>query len=477
MSHPIHPVILSGGAGTRLWPLSRELKPKQFLPLNSEHSILQETIRRVGAPARFAPPVLVVSEAHRFLVAEQLREINVAAAEIVLEPVARSTAPAIAAAALLLVERDPDAVLLVLPSDHVVRDQVAFQAAIDKAAAAAQKGRLVTFGIAPDGPRTGFGYIKLGDPIAGMLGVYTISRFVEKPQADAAKAMLTEGDWSWNSGMFCFGARRYLDELGRLHPGMLAAVRDSVEKRVRDLDFIRLDKPAFARARDLSIDYAVMEKTADAAVVPADIGWSDLGSWDAMWESAPHDATGNALVGNTMVQDVTGSYVRSEGMLVAVLGLKDVVVVGTKDAVLVADRSKVERVKDIVGRIKAAGGDEHRSHRELHRPWGSYETIDLGERFQVKRLVVKPGAKLSMQMHHHRAEHWVVVKGTAKVTRGDDTFLLRENESTYIPLGVKHRLENPGMLPLHLIEVQSGAYLGEDDIVRFDDQYGRGEKG
>jgi len=477
MSQPIHPVILSGGAGTRLWPVSRELKPKQFLRLNSEHSILQETVERVGAPARFAPPVLVVSEAHRFLVAEQLREIGVAAAEIVLEPVARSTAPAIAAAALMVQERDPDAVLLVLPSDHVVRDQVAYHAAIDKAAAAARKGRLVTFGIAPDGPRTGFGYIKLGDAIEGMPGVYTIRRFVEKPQAEAAKAMLGEGDWSWNSGMFCFAARRYLEELGRLQPGILAAVRESVEKRTRDLDFTRLDKPAFARSRELSIDYAVMEKTADAAVVPADIGWSDLGSWDAMWEAAARDGSGNALIGNAMVQDVAGSYVRADDMLVAVLGLKDVVVVGTKDAVLVADRARVEGVKDLVGRIKAAGRDEHRSHRESHRPWGSYETIDAGDRFQVKRLVVKPGAKLSMQMHHHRAEHWVVVMGTAKVTRGDDTFLLHENESTFIPLGVKHRLENPGMLPLHLVEVQSGPYLGEDDIVRFDDQYGRVEKG
>ncbi len=477
MSQLIHPVILSGGAGTRLWPLSRELKPKQFLPLNSSRSLLQDTVERVGAPARFAPPVLVVSEAHRFLVAEQLREIAVAAAEIILEPVARSTAPAIAAAALMVLERDPDAVLLVLPSDHVVRDHVAYHAAIDKAASAARKGRLVTFGIAPDGPRTGFGYIKLGDPLDGLPGVYTIRRFVEKPALAAAKAMLSEGDWSWNSGMFCFSARRYLDELGRLQPGMLEAVSDSVAKRVRDLDFVRLDKPAFARARELSIDYAVMEKTGAAAVVPADIGWSDLGSWDAMWEAAGRDADGNALVGNAMVQGVAGSYVRSDGMLVAVLGLKDVVVVATKDAVLVADRAKVEGVKDLVARIKAAGRDEHRSHRELHRPWGSYETIDAGERFQVKRLVVKPGAKLSMQMHHHRAEHWVVVKGTAKVTRGEESFLLHENESTFIPLGVKHRLENPGMLPLHLVEVQSGPYLGEDDIVRFDDQYGRAEKG
>jgi mannose-1-phosphate guanylyltransferase/mannose-6-phosphate isomerase len=476
MAGLIHPVILSGGAGTRLWPVSRELRPKQFLSLTSERTILQETALRVGAPARFAPPTVVASEEHRFLVAEQLRQIGISPSAIVLEPVGRSTAPAIAAAALLVAEADPAAVLLVLPSDHQITDLVAFHAAIDKAAAAAALGKLVTFGIAPDGPRTGFGYIRMAQPLEGTPGVYAIERFVEKPSSEAAKAMLAEGGWSWNSGMFAFTARRYLEELARFQPAMLAAVRESVAKRTQDLAFTRLDKATFAKARDLSIDYAVMEKTADAAVVPADLGWSDLGSWNAMYEAAKHDAAGNALHGDTIVQDVAGSYVSADGPLVGVLGLKDVVVVATKDAVLVADRARAEGVKELVGRIKAAGRNEHRDHREFHRPWGSYETIDTGERFQVKRIVVKPGASLSLQMHHHRAEHWIVVKGTARVTRGEEVFLLHENQSTYIPLGTKHRLENPGMLPLHLIEVQSGPYLGEDDIVRFDDKYGRAEK-
>ncbi|MCC6468415.1 MAG: mannose-1-phosphate guanylyltransferase/mannose-6-phosphate isomerase [Alphaproteobacteria bacterium] len=476
MARLIHPVILSGGAGTRLWPVSRELRPKQFLSLTSDRTILQETVLRVGAPARFAGPTLVASEEHRFLVAEQMRQIGIAPSNIVLEPVGRSTAPAIAAAALLVAETDPDAVLLVLPSDHQITDLVAFHAAIDKAASAALRGKLVTFGIAPDGPRSGFGYIRMGTPLEGTPGVYAIERFVEKPPEQTARAMLDEGGWSWNSGMFAFTAKRYLEELAQFQPAMLAAVRESVASRSRDLEFTRLDKASFAKARELSIDYAVMEKTADAAVVPADLGWSDLGSWNAMYEAAPHDAAGNALSGKAVIHDVGGSYIASDGPLVGVLGLKNVVVVATKDAVLVTDRARAEGVKDLVAKIKEAGRDEHRNHREFHRPWGTYETIDIGERFQVKRIVVKPGASLSLQMHHHRAEHWIVVQGTARVTRGDEVVLLHENQSTYIPLGTKHRLENPGMLPLHLIEVQSGPYLGEDDIVRFDDKYGRAEK-
>jgi len=476
MASLIQPVILSGGAGTRLWPVSREQRPKQFLTLMSDKSILQETALRVGAPARFGGPMLVASEDHRFLVAEQMRQIGVKPVQIVLEPLARSTAPAIAAAALLAAETDPETVLLVLPSDHMIRDLVAFHAAIDKAAAAARIGKLVTFGIAPDGPRTGYGYIRMGASVEGLPGVYAIAQFVEKPPEAKAKAMLVEGGWSWNSGMFAFTAKRYLEELGKFQPAMLAAVKESVVARSNDLEFTRLEKSAFAKARDLSIDYAVMEKTADAAVVPADLGWSDLGSWNAMHETASVDQQGNALIGNAIAHDTTGSYVSAEGPLVGVLGLKNVIVVATKDAILVADKTRAESVKDLVGKIKAAGRDEHRNHREFHRPWGTYETIDIGDRFQVKRIVVKPGASLSLQMHHHRAEHWVVVQGTAKVTRGDETILLHENQSTYIPLGTKHRLENPGMLPLHLIEVQSGPYLGEDDIVRFDDKYGRTEK-
>jgi len=359
-----------------------------------------------------------------------------------------------------------------MPSDHAIRDPEAFRTAIRRAGEAAATGRLVTFGIKPTGPKTGFGYIRQGPEIRGS-GVHGIERFVEKPELAAAEGMLADGGWLWNSGIFAFRADRYLEELERFEPELLAACREAVAKRDRDLDFSRLDETSFAAAKSISVDYAVMERTTDAAVVPVEMGWSDLGSWPTLWEEGDRDGDDNILVGDAVVENVSGSYIRSDGVLVAAAGLDNIVVVATRDAVLVADRSDVDRVKGLVARLKAMGRDEYKSHLEVHRPWGSYQTVDMGDRFQVKRITVKPGAKLSMQMHYHRAEHWVVVSGTAKVTRGDEVLLLRENESTFIPLGVGHRLENPGRLPLHLVEVQSGAYLGEDDIVRFDDQYGR----
>ncbi|MBL28561.1 MAG: mannose-1-phosphate guanylyltransferase/mannose-6-phosphate isomerase [Rhodospirillaceae bacterium] len=471
MAATIFPVVLAGGAGTRLWPMSRQQYPKQFLGLMSDQSILQETVLR--ANRGFAPPILVTGSDYRFLVAEQLRQIRVQPAEIILEPVARNTAPAIAVAALIVAETDPGAVLLVMPSDHAIRDTAAFARAIETAAQAAEAGKLVTFGITPGGPKTGYGYIRQASPMAGVDGAFGIERFVEKPEAAVAEKMLAEGGWLWNSGIFAFRADRYLEELERFEPAMMAACREVVAKRERDLDFSRLDEAAFSAAPSISIDYAVMERTEDAVVVPVDMGWSDLGSWPTLWEEGDRDGNENVVVGDAIVENVNRSYVRSDGMLVAVSGVDDVIVVATKDAVLVADRGEVDRVKGLVEQMKAADRYEYKTHLEVHRPWGSYQTVDAGDRFQVKRITVKPGAKLSLQMHHHRAEHWVVVSGTALVTRGQETILLRENESTFIPLGVEHRLENPGKLTLHLIEVQSGAYLGEDDIVRFDDQYGR----
>lgn len=471
MAATIFPVVLAGGAGTRLWPMSRQQYPKQFLGLMSDQSILQETVLRAGRG--FAPPILVTGGDYRFLVAEQLRQIRVQPAEIILEPVARNTAPAISVAALIVAETDPGAVLLVMPSDHAIRDAAAFSHAIEVAARAAEAGKLVTFGITPSGPKTGYGYIRQASPMAGVDGVFSIERFVEKPEATVAESMLAEAGWLWNSGIFAFRADRYIEELERYEPAILAACREVVAKREKDLDFSRLDETAFSAAPSISIDYAVMERTEDAVVVPVDMGWSDLGSWPTLWEEGERDGDDNVVVGDVIVEKVNRSYVRSDGMLVAVSGLDDVIVVATKDAVLVADRGEVDRVKGLVERMKAVERYEYKTHLEVHRPWGSYQTVDAGDRFQVKRITVKPGAKLSLQMHHHRAEHWVVVSGTALVTRGKETVLLRENESTFIPLGVEHRLENPGKLTLHLIEVQSGAYLGEDDIVRFDDQYGR----
>jgi mannose-1-phosphate guanylyltransferase/mannose-1-phosphate guanylyltransferase/mannose-6-phosphate isomerase len=468
----IVPVILSGGAGTRLWPLSRELYPKQLLPLLSERSLLQETAKRVDG-SLFAPPMAVCNDEHRFIIAEQLRLLEIKPQAIVLEPVARNTAPAVAAAAAMLVSREPDALMLVLPSDHAIQDVAAFLKAVETAAAAARTGRLVTFGITPGHAETGYGYIKRGAALDGLSGAFAIERFVEKPDAKTAESYLAEGKWSWNSGMFLFPARLFLDELKRFEPAMADAVAESVAGAGQDLEFVRLAKESFARAPAKSVDYAVMEKTDKAAVVPASLGWNDVGAWSALWDIGKKDSDANVVVGDVIAHETTGSYLRSDRMLLATLGVSDAVVVATSDVVLVADKNRVQDVKKIVEQLKTKGRSEAVSHPIVYRPWGSYQSIDHGPRHQVKHIMVKPGHKLSLQKHAHRAEHWVVVSGVAKVTRDEDILTLRENMSTYIPVGCVHRLENPGPGNLHLIEVQSGGYLGEDDIVRLEDTYGR----
>jgi len=463
----LQPVLLSGGSGTRLWPLSREAYPKQFLPLVGEHTMLQDTWRRV-APLAGAAPIVVANEEHRFLAAEQLRLVGVEHAGLILEPVGRNTAPAIAAAALQAMAGGDDPLLLVLPSDHVVRDPEGFRAAVAAAVPAAEAGALVTFGIVPSAPETGFGYIQAADGD----GVRQVQRFVEKPDAATARGYLEAGGYFWNSGMFLFRASRYLAELERFRPDIVAAVRAAFAAATHDGDFIRLDREAFSACPSDSIDYAVMEKTADARVLPVDIGWNDVGSWSALWEVSEQDGEGNARHGDVIAVDSRNSYAYAR-RLVALVGVEDLVVVETDDAVLVASKDHVQQVKDVVARLKS----DHRSHavlhREVHRPWGSYDSIDQDAGFQVKRIKVKPGARLSLQSHKHRAEHWIVVRGTARVTRDNDVFELHANQSTYIPLGARHRLENPGTEMLELIEVQSGSYLGEDDIVRYEDVYGR----
>ncbi|RMD63066.1 MAG: mannose-1-phosphate guanylyltransferase/mannose-6-phosphate isomerase [Alphaproteobacteria bacterium] len=472
----VRPVILSGGVGSRLWPLSRALYPKQLLPLVGERTMLQETLNRVADPALFAPPMVICNEEHRFIIAEQMRQNGTPAGTIVLEPEGRNTAPAAAIGALLALRDDDDALILILPSDHVIGDVTGFHAAVTTAKAAAQDGALVTFGMEPDQPETGYGYIRRGDPLPGIDGCYRVARFIEKPQAEAARAMLAEGGWLWNSGMFLFGARAYLEELERLQPGMAQQCRQAVAHGTVDLDFFRLDAAAFKQMPSNSIDYAVMERTTHAAVVPADIQWNDIGSWSALWQIGAKNADGNVTIGDIITEATRDSYIRSEGPLVAAIGVRDLLVVATEDAILVAAKDRSQDVKTVVERLKAAGRQQHHAHVRVVRPWGSYQSVDAGNRFQVKQLVVKPGAKLSLQKHRHRAEHWVVVSGTARVTRDAETFDLHVDESTYIPVGAAHRLENPGDEPLRVIEVQSGDYLGEDDIIRFDDVYGRVEE-
>ena len=463
----LQPVLLSGGSGTRLWPLSREAYPKQFLPLVGDDTMLQATWRRV-APLASAAPIVVANEEHRFLVAEQLRQIGAPVPAIVLEPVGRNTAPAIAAAALQALSGGGDALLLVLPSDHVVRDAQAFRIAVLSASAAAEAGALVTFGIVPDAPETGFGYLHAE---AGE-GLRKVSRFVEKPDAATAQSYLDAGGYYWNSGMFLFRASRYLEELRRFRADILEAVEAAFAAAQRDGDFIRLDKDAFSASPSDSIDYAVMEKTDQAMVLPVDIGWNDVGNWSALWDVADRDADGNAHHGDVIAVDTRNSYAYAQ-RLVALVGVDDIVVVETDDAVLVAHKDRVQEVKQVVAQLKDAQRSQAVLHREVHRPWGSYDSVDVGARHQVKRIKVKPGAQLSLQSHQHRAEHWIVVSGIARVTRNNDVFELHENQSTYIPIGAKHRLENPGEKMLELVEVQSGDYLGEDDIVRYSDIYGR----
>lgn len=473
MPHKIHPVVLSGGSGTRLWPMSREAYPKQLLPLVSELSLLQETARRVAEPTLFHAPLFVCNEEHRFIVAEQLRQIDIAPRGIVLEPVGRNTAPAVCVAALLLAADDPEALMLVLPSDHVIADARLFHDACRIAAAAAARGALVTFGITPDRPETGYGYIRRGEGLANVEGAYRVAEFVEKPNAATARQFLAGGKHAWNSGMFLFPASLVIDEMERFEPEMVSRCRDAVAGLAKDLDFLRLARDPFAAAPSKSIDYALMEKTDRAAVVPAELGWNDVGSWSALWDIGKKDDAGNVVMGDVTLLDATNSYVRSEDRLVAAIGIKDLIVIATDDVVLVVPRERAQDVKAMVDKLRAGNRTEPAFHPRVYRPWGYYQTVHDGDRFQVKRITVKPGAQLSLQMHHHRAEHWIVVNGTARVTCGEKTFLLTENESTYIPMFTKHRLENPGKVALNLIEVQSGGYLGEDDIVRFDDQYGR----
>ena len=466
---PILPVILSGGTGTRLWPLSRESYPKQFWPLASDKTMLADTAAR-GSGAGFLPPMVVCNEAHRFLVAEQLRDKG---ASIVLEPVGRNSAPAMAVAALLAEESAQGAILWFMPADSAIDDVAALQTALIKAAAAAQAGAIVTFGMQPTTPETGYGYIESGDELPGSAGVRRVARFVEKPDAARAAEFVKTGRHLWNSGMFVASAATMLAEMEAHAPEVLKGARAAVTAAKRDGDFIRLDAAAFAATPAISIDYALMERTQKAAVVPASIGWSDIGSWAALWEVQPKDAAGNATHGPVELVGAKNCYVRSEGILTGVIGLEDAVVVVTDDAVLAMHRDHAQDVKKLVDQLKARGAKEATEHRRAYRPWGHYEGLIMGDRFQVKKIEVRPGAKLSLQKHFHRAEHWVVVSGTAIVQRDGEEIMLRENESVYLPLGCIHRMENPGKIPLTLIEVQSGSYLGEDDIVRFEDTYGR----
>lgn len=476
----IQPVILCGGSGTRLWPLSRERYPKQLLPLDGSQTLLQDTALRAGGQAQgMAAPLVICNEEYRFLTAEQLRQINLQPACILLEPMGRNTAPALTLAALAAVRDGADAALLVMPSDHVIRDTEAFRAAVAAGVEHASAGAVVTFGIQPDRAETGYGYIQVGQALGGA-GGFVLQRFVEKPDASTAQRYLDSGEYLWNAGIFMLSAQTWLKLLGQFQPAMLEACRHAFEHGKADNDFYRVDKAAFALCPSDSIDYAVMEpltaaspRPAPAVVIPLNAGWSDVGAWDALWQIADKDESGNVARGDVLLQETRDSLVFAEGRMVSCLGVQDMVVIETADAVMVAPKSRTQDVKRIVNELKSRKRPEAENHRKVYRPWGYYDSIDSGERFQVKRIVVNPGASLSLQMHYHRAEHWIVVSGTAKVTCGEEVLLLSENESTYIPLGTTHRLENPGRLPLEMIEVQSGSYLGEDDIVRFEDTYGR----
>ncbi|MBW3138224.1 mannose-1-phosphate guanylyltransferase/mannose-6-phosphate isomerase [Ferrimonas balearica] len=469
----ITPVIMAGGSGSRLWPLSRSAFPKQFLSLSGEGSMLQDTVSRLKG-LKTADPITICNEDHRFLVAEQLRAVG-QLGSIILEPVGRNTAPAIALAAEIAQQaaQGEDPLLLVLAADHVIRNPEAFITAVKMAVPLAESGKLVTFGIVPESAHTGYGYIRRGEHLGTG---FEVDQFVEKPDLATAEAYLQSGEYYWNSGMFLFKASRYLQELEAHRPDIALACSESLKNVSHDLDFVRVDEAAFTACPEDSVDYAVMEKTSDAVVVPLDAGWNDIGSWSALWEVNGKDADGNVCQGDTMLHDTHNCLIQGDERLIATVGVDDLVIVDTKDALMVAQKGRVQEVKRIVESLKADFRSEYQLHREVYRPWGKYDSIDNGQRYQVKRITVKPGAKLSVQMHHHRSEHWIVVSGTAKVTNGEKTVLVSENESTYIPLGVVHALENPGKVPLELIEVQVGSYLGEDDIVRFEDRYGRVEE-
>lgn len=476
----IIPVILSGGSGSRLWPMSRELNPKQFLSLCGEQTMLQETMTRLEGLEELASPIVVCNEEHRFLVAQQMRDIGIEVDKIILEPVGRNTAPAICAAAEYIQSKSPTGndVMLVLSADHVIKDKAAFHQVIEAGNLVAEQGQLVTFGIVPDKAETGYGYIKRAESLAApaIKNAWKVAQFVEKPDQETAEQYLASGEYYWNSGMFMFRSDVILQEMEQLSGPIYQAVKKAVANGAKDLDFCRLETDAFTASPSDSIDYAVMEKTAKAVVLSLDANWNDVGAWSALWEVNARDDDGNVLYGDVLDIDVTDSYVHAEERMVAVIGMENCIVVETADAVLVADKDRSQDVKKVVNQLKASGREEALLHQRVYRPWGSYETLEETERFKVKRIVVNPGAKLSLQMHHHRAEHWVVVKGTANIVCGDKDFILTEDQSNYIPLGTRHRLENPGVIPLEIIEIQTGSYLGEDDIVRFDDTYGRVEK-
>ena len=474
MSRFIIPVILSGGSGTRLWPVSRKSHPKQFWPLLSDRSMLHETCDRLNGYPAIASPIVVCNIEHRFFVADQLSDLELRKPSIILEPLGRNTAPAVAVAAFhAMKSTGDDPVLLILPADHSIADREAFWHGIEEGGALAEAGFLVTFGIVPTYPETGYGYIEGGKHTGATSSGVHIAKFVEKPNRETAEQYLAAGNYYWNSGMFLFKASNYLKALREFAPAIHQAAEASYENADHDLDFIRLDETHFGSSPSDSIDYAVMEKIHNGAMVPLDAGWNDVGSWSALWDIGKKDDHGNVVHADAVLLDTENCYLHSDGRLLATVGVKDQIIVETPDVVLVAHRDHAQQVKDVVTRLAAQKRDEATDHHRVHRPWGCYREIDQSERYQVKRITVKPGASLSLQMHHHRAEHWIVVRGTARVTRGEETFLLSENQSTFIPLGEKHRLENPGRIPLELIEVQSGSYLGEDDITRYDDVYGR----
>jgi mannose-1-phosphate guanylyltransferase / mannose-6-phosphate isomerase len=467
----IYPVVLSGGTGSRLWPVSRAQMPKQLMPLLSDRSLLQETVLRLAGADGIAPPLVISNADHRFMIAAQLLELGVTPTAHVLEPVGRNTAAAAAVATKIVGDLEAEGILLLLPADHHITDAEGFKSAVGDGAAHARAGHIVTFGIAPKSPETGYGYIKRGARVGD--DAFAIAQFCEKPNLERAETFLAHGGYDWNSGIFMVRADVLAAEMETHCPEILAKSAAAVAGSYRDLDFLRLDAPTFKACPSEPIDTAVMEKTARAVVMPLDIGWSDVGSWNALWELGEKDRDGNVITGDVMAVDTEETYIRGNGRLVTTLGVRDLIIVDTGDAVLIADKRRAQDIRGLAGRLKELGRSEHDTHSRVHRPWGFYESIEAGDRYQVKHLMVKPGASLSLQMHHHRAEHWVVVKGTARVILGNRELLLSENESTYIPIGTPHRLENPGKVPLSIIEVQSGCYLGEDDIVRMDDRYGR----